>query len=325
MSDDLILQVKIPFCARRCAHCRVPTCRYRPEWTAAFAKALLSEIDAVAPDLEDYTVSAVSVEGGSPALMAAADLQAVLRAIRRRFRLAGDAQISLQTMPGDYSRSLMERMRDNGVNFWIVGLETADPEEHELLRRPYRFDALTMVDAAIRTFNPRDLSFDLLYGIPGQSMKSWSHTLDTVLAYAPEHLTLLPLQLIKGTALCAQVDEGLVTPPDPALARDMRDHARDRLAALGYRAYTRMDYALPGKEYRYRRGQMEGMPQLGIGYRSRTVMDGFAYTNGHTLQEYLEHPGDLQILADEVTALEGEALAAYDRAREQMRPEESNS
>lgn len=321
MKNDLILQINVPLCVRRCAHCGQTICKYDPRLAAAYAKALLREIDAVGPDMSDYTVRAISLEGGSPALLEPSDLQAVLRAVRRRFDVAADAQISLQTMPGDYSRALMQKMRDNGVNFWIVGLETAEAREHTLLRRPYRFDALTMVDMAIRTFNPRDLSFDLLYGIPGQTAGSWAHTLETALAYRPEHLTLWPLSLAANSALRQQAEAGLIEPMAPRAVQALLAQARDRLTALGYRAYTRMDYCLPGKEYRFRQCQMEGAAQLGLGYRAATVLGGFSYVNGHSLPEYLEHAGELRVLANDVTALEGEALAAYDRARAAMRPD----
>lgn len=320
MKKELILQIHIPLCVRRCAYCAQAVSSYEPGLAAAYARALLREIEAVAPDAGDRVIRAVSLEGGSPALLEPGDLQSILRAIRRNFDLAPDVQISLQTMPGDYSRALMEKMRDNGVNFWTVGLETANPEEHRLLRRPYRFDALTMVDAAIHTFQPRALSFDLLYGIPGQTEKSWAHTLETALAYEPEHLTLYPLVLAPGMALHVDCMAGLVQPMPPEAMSKLLRQAEERLAALGYRAYTRFDYCLPGKENRFRAGQLEGTEQLGIGYQALTVMDGYTYTNGHSLSEYLEHPDDVTVLAKDVTALEGPAKAAYDQARTDMRP-----
>ena len=317
--QDLILQVNVPLCVRRCAYCSQTNGRYDPKLAAAYASALLREIEAVAPEMAGYRVRAVSIEGGSPALLESADLQRLIRAIRHAFNLAEDVQISLQTMPGDYSRTLMEKMRDNGVNFWIVGLETAERSEHEMLRRPYRFDALTMVDLALRTFHPRDLSFDLLCGIPGQTERGWMHSLETALAYEPDHLTLWPLSLAGNSAFQQQCVAGILEPMEPARREELRGCAAERLASLGYRAYTRVDFCRPGKEYRFRLGQIEGTEQLGLGYRAVTVMDGLTWINGHSLAEYLRSAGDYTVLANGVTALEGEAKAAYDRAREDMR------
>ncbi len=315
MKKDLILQVNIPFCTRRCAYCGSTVCAYDPSVSAAYVKALLREIEAAAPEAQDHRVRAVSLEGGCPTLLEPAGLQTVLRAIRHSFALAEDVQISLQTMPGDYSRALMEKMRDNGVNFWIVGLETAELPEHELLRRPYRFDALTMVDAALRTFHPRDLSFELLYGIPGQTERSFRHTLEVALAYEPDHLTLYPLLYPTGSALQIECAAGLLEPLEPQRADELRALAGERLAALGYHAYTQYDYCLPGKENCFRLGQLQGAEQLGLGYDALTRMDGFTYRNGHSLQEYLDHADDLSILARDVAELKGEPPEHIERSR----------
>lgn len=320
MKKKLILQINVPLCVRHCAYCAQTVHKYEPELAAAYAAALLREIEAVSQDAQEYVVTAVSMEGGSPALLEPADLQKIVRAIRRHFNISESVQFSLQTMPGDYSRALMEKMRDNGVNFWTIGLETANFREHDLLDRPYRFDALTMVDTAIRTFHPRDLSFDLLYGIPGQTEKSWAHTLDVALTYEPDHLTIYPLRIIGGTRLHVDCEAGTVVPMDDAKVSALYNQAKEKLTALGYHAYTCFDFCLTGKENLFRLGQLNGMEQLGIGYQAQTIMDGYTYYNGHSLQEYLEHADDMTILARNVTKLEGTAKVAYDQARAAIMP-----
>ena len=320
MREKLILQVNVPICQHRCAYCSCPFTPYSPGLAAAYAKALVREAESAARDMDGYEVCAISIEGGSPALLDAALLQELIRVTRRSFHLAKDVQICLETMPGDYSRALMEKMRDCGVNHWIIGLESADLAEHALLERPYRFDALTMVDTAIRVFRPRDLSFHLLYGIPGQSEKSLDHTLNSVLSYRPEHLTLRPLQLEAGTRLQLDCLMGSQKALPEEETQQLRLQAKKRLEELGYRAYTRWDYCFPGHENRFRTGQMEGTAQLGLGYRAVSILDGFTWKNGHSMQEYLDHSEDYTILADQVCELTGEALEIWERTRGNMRP-----
>ena len=304
MKKSLLLQISVPFCVRRCAHCPRAVCKYDPLTAHAYAEAVLEEIEAVAPDMTDYAVKAVAFEEGCPALLDAADLQAILRALRRRFDVDGDAQISLRTLPGDQSRALMERMRDAGVDLWTVGLATADRREHDLLRRPYRFDALTMVDVALRTFDPRRLSFDLLYGIPGQTPRSWAHTLETALAYRPDHLTTRPLDLTVNSALRADVALGLVEPLDRAVTEAIEAYTDEKLTGLGYACYLPHRYCLPGKEDRFKLYRSRGVEQLGLGYRAVTIMDGLRYTNGHSLREYMTCPGDIAVLVNDLMKLE---------------------
>ncbi len=298
-TNELLLQINVPFCVRRCAHCCYPFAKYDPDLASAYTKAILKEIESTAADMQMRSVKAIAFDGGSPALLSSADLQSIIRSVKKHFALQDDVQIILPTMPGDYSRSLMEKMRDNGVNFWIVGLETVDLREHELLKRPYRHDALTMVDTALRTFHPRALSFDLLYGIPGQTLTTWKRTLDKVLTYEPDHLSLLPLTM-RGSLLQADCMAGLLQPMSREKVDELAAYAKERLSQEGFASYTFCDYALPGRENRFRLGQLQGVDQLGIGYHAVTRMDGFHYTNGHSLEEYLAHPDDVTILASNV-------------------------
>ena len=284
MKKPLILQISIPFCIKQCSYCKYPYCRYDPSAVRSYTGALLDEISSYEDDLDDHIVTAIAIEGGSPALLGADSLQQVIRSVTRTFCCADDLQISLQTMPGDYSRALMEKMRDAGVNHYIIGLQTARRREHDLLARPYRFDAITMIDTAIRTFEPRALSFDVLTDIPEQDEHTLEQTLKQCLYYAPEHISLYPLQNLTA------------------------DETRDKhlplftfadafLKQMGYSPYTARDYTKNGHTHRYRELWLQGCETIGIGYHSRSYLDGIAWHTGHTLQEYLDHPKDYQITA----------------------------
>lgn len=301
----LLLKLYIPFCAQKCSFCPLPVCGYDAGLVRAHGQAMLAELQAAAEDAGDSVVRAVSIEGGSPCLTPPELLRELLRTIRRRFACAPDLQIGIQTMPGDYSRALMQRMADEGVNFWTVGLASANPEEHKLLGRPYRFDALTMVDTAVRVFPMRDLNFELLYGIPGQTMHSWERSLNAVLAYQPEHLTLRPLILRPGTPLYAGCKSGKTAPCSPETGTELYLYAKQRLEQMGYCGYTIHDFALPGHEDRYRLALLNGADYTGIGYRADSRVEGIHYCNGHSMQEYIGHSADLSIIADQVTRIEG--------------------
>lgn len=302
--NQLLLKLFFPFCYRKCSYCGQPICSYDNNVIKAYGQAMEAEMEAAAAELPNAVISAVTLEGGSPALASPEMLQKLLRFLHKAFPLAEDVQIQIQTMPGQFSRSLVQRLQDTGVNFWTIGLETADPEEHQLLNRPYRFDALTMVDTAIRTFQMRKLNFSLLYGIPGQSLHSWKHTLDAALAYSPDHLTLNPLRLISGTPLADQCQKGDLTPCSHQTAAKYYEYAKDLLLSLGYEAYTITDFARPGCENRWRLSHLLGAPYMGFGYQADSCLDGVFYTNGHSLKEYLEHSAKLPVIANHMARLD---------------------
>lgn len=309
--NDLLLKLYIPFCTHKCSCCPLPVCSYEAGLVRAHGQAMLAELQAAAEDAEDHVVRAVSIEGGSPCLTPPELLRDMLRIIRRQYTCAPDIQIGIQTMPGDYSRALVQRMADEGVNFWTVGLATASPEEHRLLGRPYRFDALTMVDTAVRVFPLRDLNFELLYGIPGQTIASWARTLDAALAYGPEHLTLRPLLLLPGLPLFTACRAGKTAPCSLEEKAELYLYAKQRLEQLGYVSYTVHDFALPGHEDRYRLALLCGTDYMGTGYQADSKIDGIWYRNGHSLQEYIRYSTDPSVLASQMTRMEGAGEALW--------------
>ena len=305
MKEPLCIQISIPFCFKQCSYCSYPYCQYDPAVIRSYLKALAREIESTALDEEldlknRFEVKAVSIDGGSPALTGPEGLSEILRSLRRHFEMSEDVQIGLQTMPGDYSRALMEKMRDMGVNFWTIGLETAQREEHELLQRPYKFDAITMVDMAIRTFQPRLLDFHLLYGIPGQTLHSFRQTLKRTLFYQPEHITLSPLRLEPGVVLTARCEAGETAFPTDEQRSELLQAAKELLEDAGFSMYYPGHFALPGRENQYLLLTLKGTARLGLGYHSVTALDGYTWTTGHSLQEYLEHSDDYTKTANQV-------------------------
>ena len=320
MKKELIVQVMIPFCTSKCVYCAEPVLGYSTGLSKRYTDALLRQIEELKEDVADYEISAISLEGGCPTLLEPGNLQTVIRALRKSFPLKEDVQISLQTMPGDYSRALMDRMRDNGVNFYIVGLQTTNPAEHELLSRPYRFDALSMVDVAIRTFPMRKLSFDVLLGIPGQTWETLEHTLDVALAYQPDHLSLMPFRVERRTPFFASVIGGEIQKMGKEQMEELRLRAEEKLKSCGYKPYTREDYCLPGGENLFRLGFMQGSEQLGLGFRSFTAMDGVMYWTGEHIEEYLRFAGNMSVLAKSVWEIEGAGAEFLEKVRKRMLP-----
>lgn len=323
MSEDMIVQLNIPFMVRPYSFSTRPFCSYDPKVLRAYAQAVMREIEAFAPDMETVSVSAISIEGGTPALMAPEDLSSVLKCLKKYFPCSDDLQVSLQTIPGNYSRALMDKMRDAGVNFWNFSLLTPQLSEYTLIDPPYKFDAITMVDMAVRAFRPKDLSFELLYGIPSQTEGSWKHTLERVLSYEPAHMTLRPFHAEEGSRLSTRLKD----PSDPVslypeeMYAQLYHYAADLLKQRGYVRYSSFDFALPGHENRFTLGQIRGTDQLGVGYMACSYLGSTFYTNGHSLQEYIDHSDDFPVIANNVRSFCDCEMETLRKTREAMKKE----
>lgn len=307
--NNLLLRLNFPFCAHQCAYCTQKSQPHTAQILHGYGEAMAKELAASAEEGENRTISAVSLEGGSPAYLPADTLQTVLRALKKHFPITETTQISVQTMPGEYSQALIRKLRDNGVNFWTVGLQTAILEEHLLLDRPYHYETITMVDAALKNFDLRALNFELLYGIPTQTPFTLNRTLEKALAYEPEHITLNPLRLLPGTKLYERCAAGEVTPCAPQAAEELYLTAKERLESLGYRQYTSRDFGRGDCKNQFRLGLLRGDDVLGAGYQAESCLEGLCYSNGHNFNEYLAYSDKLEVIANRVTQLDDTGLA----------------
>ena len=271
VSSNLAINISFPFCYRRCTYCTKTVCKYDPKVVKAYSKALITEIESMAEEFEDYTVDSIYLSG-SPCLMEPSDLNRVLVKVRESFNLNKNVFIAVKTRPGEYSRAILDKLRDNGVNHYIVSLMTANESLHQFLGRPYDIDKISMADMAIKNFNMRDLGFELMYNIPGQSERDFDNDLNRILSYKPEHISLYSF--------------------------NGKINKCERLTELGYIQYTDNDYCLKGHENKYIVHIKEGKEYLGIGYRSKSHIDGVSYVTGKSLDFYLSNPVSFDNMTD---------------------------
>lgn len=300
------IQLNIPFCVHQCSYCVQPHCRYDASYMHAYAEAMMREIETYRDEFDDYLVDAVCIDGGSPALLPAGDLAEVIWLLKDVFHFSENAFISVYTMPGEYSRAFLDRMRDSGVNFHIVSIPTTQESLHNLLSRPYSLDAITMADTAIRNFRMRDLSFELMYGIPGQTVNHVVTDLKKILEYQPEHVTLYPL-IMHSSSMIAQH----CTPVSTADRIQQFKHAKELLEEKGYYQYTSCDFALPGKENRYHLLRDETIEQIGIGYRAHSILDGVQYYNGPDINTYIQYSDNPSVITCEACRLGQDDLQRF--------------
>ena len=217
--------------------------------------------------------------------------------------------------------------------------------EHEALERPYRFDAVTMADMAVRTFHPRALSFDLLAGIPGQTVRSLEQSLERCLYYDPEHMTVYPLSIHPGSRLEKRIASGELPVVSDAEARELRSFADRFLKERGFIRYTAYDYTRkrnPSDDHtgkrdpsglnetvsdnkltgcsinQYRYLYLQDCEYLGIGYHGTSYIDGSMWQNGHSLQEYIDHPTDIEVTAAHLIRPDEESLKRIRQQKAQL-------
>lgn len=254
-----------PFCAAKCPYCDFNShVRHGGIDEDRFLKAYLTEIEDTARLAPGRTVSSVFFGGGTPSLMRAETVGAILEAIARHWTIAGDAEISLEANPGSAEAARFRGYRDAGVNRLSLGVQSLDDAELAFLGRVHdSAEATAAIALARETF--QRLSFDLIYARPGQKLADWRRELTAAIGFAADHLSLYQLTIEPETPFQRLRDAGkLATPPDD-LAADLYLATQEICEANGLPAYEISNHAAPDAACRHNLLYWRGGDYAGIG------------------------------------------------------------
>lgn len=252
----------------------------------AYCAALARRLEAWSERAADCTVDTVYFGGGTPSYLGAARLCALLETILRRYRVAPDAEITLEANPDSARESEpLRTLRRAGFNRLSLGMQSADDAELKTIGRIHTHaDTVRAVEAA-RAAGFENLSLDLIYGLPDQSPARWDANLTAVLALAPEHLSCYGLKVEEGTPLHAR--RGEYSLPDDDAQADAYLHAVERLAREGYAQYEISNFCRAGYPSRHNSRYWAMEEYLGFGPGAASDFGGVRFTAARDLTAFL--------------------------------------
>lgn len=290
MKEPWSLYVHIPFCKTRCSYCDFVTSAEAGDRIPRYLRALEREIEFTARSLVPRDpVHSVYFGGGTPSILTQDQIESVLNTIRANFRLSGSPEITLEANPGDLGADQAERLNEIGVNRLSLGVQSGhDGELRRMGRRHTVADTVQAVSAA-RAAGFKNISFDLIFGYPGQSQKDWRESLEFALSLAPDHLSLYALSIEDGTALERAVAAGNAVALSGDELADRYEFALDFLRDAGWNHYEISNWSRTAEsESRHNKQYWRQGPYLGFGVaahgyayhsRSANIADLDAYLN----------------------------------------------
>ncbi len=284
----LELYIHIPFCIRKCAYCDFLSAPAAPEVQEAYVGQLLQEIAASKKLPEDYEAVTVFFGGGTPGILKGELLCSILRALRDRFSIREDAEITVEANPGTVNRDKLVQYREAGVNRISLGLQSADNQELKLLGRIHTWEQFLESFQLARETGFRNINVDLMSALPGQTTESVHRTLERVLALSPEHISAYSLILEEGTPFYKRYEGHPELLPSEEEERQMYYDTRDRLCACGYEHYEISNFAKPGYACRHNLGYWERTDYKGFGLGAASLLKNVRHTNQTDLTEYLK-------------------------------------
>jgi oxygen-independent coproporphyrinogen III oxidase len=283
------IYIHIPFCRSRCSYCDFATGMYSAEAAERYVRALVSEIESWDVVDPPQAVDTIYFGGGTPSLLSSAQLETLLNAVHKRFTVASNAEVTTEINPGTVTQEALAAFRSLGVNRASFGAQTFDDNELARLGRSHTAEDTRRTFHHLRDAGFRNVSFDLIAGLPGQTMAGWRRNLDEAFALGPEHLSFYLLEVHQGTPLANHIMTGLQPRPDEDLAADMYEVMLDRAAAAGYKHYEISNLCLPGMESRHNTKYWTAAPYYGFGCSAHSY-DGESrrWANERDLVRYME-------------------------------------
>ena len=281
------IYIHVPFCRSKCQYCDFYSV------TTKETRVLDGYLDAICDHVKEagalapgYLVDTVYFGGGTPSFFGAEGMAAILNTIRKSFDVAHTAEITFEANPDSVSDRLLKRLYNEGFNRVSLGIQCDDDEILKKIGRPHNYEQAVNAVQRIRKAGFRNLSLDLMYGLPGQTLEDWEMTLHNVLSLEPEHISCYGLKVEEGTPLyeyqqyCALADDDTQA--------DMYLSAINILRSYGYRQYEISNFCKRGNVSRHNLKYWTGGEYLGFGPDASSDFAGRRFTIVRDLRGYID-------------------------------------
>ncbi len=288
MSAPLSFYVHIPYCLRRCGYCDFNT--YTPSELKSggdLASVSTGYIDQVLKEIElarsavksSEAIPTIFFGGGTPTLMEVADLGRVLESLERNFGFSKDIEITIEANPDTVTKEKLAALRAIGINRISFGMQSAAPHVLAVLDRTHNPENVIKATNWAREVGFEEVSVDLIYGSPGESIANWEATIDAAISLPITHISAYALIVESGTKLAAQVKRGEVIIPDDDQTADKYLLADKKFSEAGFTWYELSNWAKPGSPCRHNIAYWESANWWGLGPGAHSHLDGVRFWN----------------------------------------------
>ena len=303
--ESLGIYVHVPFCRVRCRFCAFYMESLREDRIQAFMDGLAHELRLYACTLRlrKVPVHTIYFGGGTPTALGPLQLARILNDIRYWFTVEDDAEVSIEVHPGTVSLDSLRTLRQSGFTRLSVGAQSFDQNElRDLGGRAFGAEVRQAVSWA-QSAGFTNISLDLMYGFPGQSMESWQRTLDEALSLLPTHVSCYAYTLEEGSPFHREIMQGKGSVPDQGFQLVLEDEAVNRLVAAGFERYEISNYCRAGYECRHNMRYWRVLPYLGLGPSAQSSLGHVRFGNVADLESYADSLKRGALPLDEVTSL----------------------
>ncbi len=301
----------VPFCAHRCGYCDFTLVSGRDDLVGDYLRAIEREM-ANAKIPPGTSLETLFLGGGTPTHPQPSEMRMLFQRIRQQFQCSPTAEFSVEANPLDLTDEKITLLAEAGVNRISLGVQSFSAHALKLLERNHRPDDIAAVMKRLRS-RFQNVSLDLIFGVPGQTLADWEETLKRAIDLEPEHLSTYGLTFEKGTAFWTRRERGEFCGVEEEAERDQYELAMELLPAAGYPQYEISNFAKPGYECRHNHVYWNGDEYWAFGPSAARYLNGRRETNLRSVLGWLA-----RLERNESPVADSEELEPDHRARERI-------
>ncbi len=285
----MLLYIHVPFCRSKCLYCAFSSQVYTPELEQSYFQALAKEIRIRGDQAGGKEISSIYLGGGTPTLLSALLLTKIIDLAASHFSLAPELEFTVEANPEDIKdKDYPSALKDLGVNRLSLGVQSLDDEILARLGRRHTADQAMRAAVLVREAGLDNLSLDLIWGLPGQTLEGWMEDLETALILDPKHVSCYGLTLEPDTPLARMNEAGQTLLPEDHVQSRMYLLGGQFLESKGLMQYEVSNFARQGFICRHNTGYWEGEEFLGLGPSAVSTVKGIRWKNPGKIQDYSE-------------------------------------
>ncbi len=304
------LYLHIPFCIKKCNYCDFYS--FAPsddEAVERYVSAMMLQMEDISEACRGHVVDTVYFGGGTPSLLKAKQFSRLMDSIRRNFKLSRDAEITAEANPGTVDKKYLKAWRKLGINRLSLGMQSMNDGELNTLGRIHSPEDFESAFESARDAGFTNISVDIMYGLPGQTMKSLADTLRHAVMMDPDHISLYCLKIEEGTPFFAMRDT--LDIPDDDTEYDMYMKSVDFLATRGYERYEMSNFAREGKYSRHNMKYWNCDEYIGIGASAHSYFGGERYSVIRNAESYIN---GLEVLESGINIIDESRFIRYEES-----------
>ena len=309
MEKKLGIYIHIPFCASKCGYCDFYSLAGCDKFMPKFHSALTEHIREASEQMQDYFIDTVYFGGGTPSYYGARRICEIFNELKCSAMVYKTAEVTMECNPDSIKRRDMGVLLEAGVNRLSIGAQSANDDILKLIGRRHNWMQVETAVANARKAGFKNISLDLIYGLPSQTKDDWADTLNKAIALKPEHISCYGLKLEEGTPLYSYKDSPFL--PDDDEQADMYLYTAETLERYGYRQYEISNFAQPGFESKHNLKYWLLKDYMGFGPGAHSCVNNVRYSYVKDVQRYIRGIQSEDTIIDEY-----EKIGILERATE---------